>query len=187
MSRKRIIQLPPSQGGLDSQYLAVDREGTLSAEKIAMSQVKDYVLGAIQPPSALNFFDFSSASVTSGSQDVWTPLVASVTQGFQRNGISVASNGLISYNGTPKQFQFSFIVSLIGATNRKIHAAMFKNGSLWPCSEFVQVLPSGSETSIPSQCTIPLAAGDTLEVRVKCSNNTLSLTLDNLNVIIKEF
>jgi hypothetical protein len=138
-------------------------------------------------PSALNFFDFSSASVTSGDQDVWTTLVTSVTQGFQRNGISVASNGLISYNGTPKQFQFSFIVSLIGSSNRKIHAAMFKNGSLWPCSEFVQVLPSGAETSIPSQCTIPLAAGDTLEVRVKCSTHALSITLDNLNVIIKEF
>ena len=138
-------------------------------------------------PSALNFFDLSSASVTSGNQDAWTTLVTSVTQGFQRNGVSVDSNGLISYSGSAKQFQFSFILSFIGSTNRKIHAAMFKNGQLWPCSEFVHVLTSGNEVTIPSQCTIPLASGDTLEVRVKCSTHALSITLDNLNVIIKEF
>jgi hypothetical protein len=187
MSRKRIIQLPPSQGGLDSQYLAVDREGTLSAEKIAMSQVKDYVLGAIQPTSALNFFDFSSNSTTSLSQDVWSPLVTSVTVGQQRNGISVASNGTISYTGVNKVFQFSFMAALIGQTNRKLHIAMFKNGSIWPCSEFVNVLLSANETTIPSQCVIPLVSGDTLQIYVKCSTHAITVTLDNLNVIIKEF
>jgi hypothetical protein len=176
-------------GQLLTDALVIKNE-TLSAKNTATrvgGWMEDAATAIETLPSALNFFDFSSSSVTSGSQDVWTPLVTSVTQGFQRNGISVASNGLITYTGTPKQFQFSFIVSLIGSSNRKIHAAMFKNGSLWPCSEFVQVLPSGAETSIPSQCTIPLASGDTLEVRVKCSTHALSITLDNLNVIIKEF
>jgi hypothetical protein len=137
-------------------------------------------------PSALNFFDFASSGVTTGSQNVFVPLNATVTQGFQRNGISVASNGLITYTGSAKQFQFSFIISFLGATNRKIHAAMFKNNSLWPCSEFVAVIPSGAEVTIPSQCVIPLLAGDTLQVRVKCSTHELSITLDNINVIIKE-
>jgi hypothetical protein len=176
-------------GQLLTDALVIKNE-TLSAKNTA-TRVGGWMEGAATAietlPSALNFFDFSSSSVTSGSQDVWTPLVASVTQGFQRNGVSVASNGLISYSGSAKQFQFSFIISFIGSTNRKIHAAMFKNGNLWPCSEFVQVLTSGNEVSIPSQCTIPLASGDTLEVRVKCSTHALSITLDNLNVIIKEF
>lgn len=176
-------------GQLLTDALVIKNE-TLSAKNTAI-RVGGWMEGAATAietlPSALNFFDFSSSSVTSGSQDVWTPLVASVTQGFQRNGVSVASNGLISYSGSAKQFQFSFIISFIGNTNRKIHAAMFKNGNLWPCSEFVQVLTSGNEVSIPSQCTIPLASGDTLEVRVKCSTHALSITLDNLNVIIKEF
>jgi len=63
---------------------------------------------------------------------------------------------------------------------------MFKNNALWPCSEFVAVIPSGAEVTIPSQCVIPLLAGDTLQVRVKCSTHELSITLDNINVIIKE-
>ena len=137
-------------------------------------------------PSALNFFDFASSGVTTGSQNVFVPLNATVTQGFQRNGISVASDGLVSYTGSAKQFQFSFILSFLGASNRKIHAAMFKNNALWPCSEFVAVIPSGAEVTIPSQCVIPLSAGDTLQVRVKCSTHELSITLDNINVIIKE-
>ena len=137
-------------------------------------------------PSALNFFDFVTSGITSGSQDVWTPLNATVTQGFQRNGISVNASGLASYTGSTKPFQFSFIISFLGATNRKVHAAMFKNGELWPCSEFVAVISSGSEVTIPSQCVVPLSAGDTLQVYVKCSTHELSITLDNLNVIIKE-
>jgi hypothetical protein len=138
-------------------------------------------------PSALNFFDFSSNSTTSLSQDVWSPLVTSVTVGQQRNGISVASNGTISYTGVNKVFQFSFIAALIGQTNRKLHIAMFKNGSIWPCSEFVNVLLSANETTIPSQCVIPLVSGDTLQIYVKCSTHAITVTLDNLNVIIKEF
>ena len=122
-------------------------------------------------PSALNFFDFSSGASTTGSQDVWTPLVTTVTEGFQRNGISVNASGLVSYTGS---------------ANRKIHAAMFKNGELWPCSEFVQVLTSGNEVTIPSQCVVPLAAGDTLQVYVKCSTHELDIALDTINVIIKE-
>jgi hypothetical protein len=137
-------------------------------------------------PSALNFFDFSSGASTTGSQNVWTPLNATITEGFQRNGISVNASGLVSYTGSAKPFQFSFIIAFLGATNRKVHAAMFKNGELWPCSEFVQVLTSGNEVTIPSQCVVPLAAGDTLQVRVKCSTHALDITLDNINVIIKE-
>lgn len=137
-------------------------------------------------PSALNFFDFSSGASTTGSQDVWTPLVTTVTEGFQRNGISVNASGLVSYTGSAKSFQFSFIIAFTGSANRKIHAAMFKNGELWPCSEFVQVLTSGNEVTIPSQCVVPLAAGDTLQVYVKCSTHELDIALDTINVIIKE-
>lgn len=141
-----------------------------------------------RPIAALNFFDFSTGATSSASQNVWIPLVITPTVGFSRNGLSVNSSGLVTYSGAARSFQFSFIAALIGTAGRKIHVAMFKNDDLWPCSEFAQTIAAqGTEVSIPSQCVVPLEAGDMLQVYVKCSTHALSVTLDNINVIIKEF
>jgi hypothetical protein len=64
---------------------------------------------------------------------------------------------------------------------------MFKNGALWPCSEFAQsIVAAATEVTISSQCVTPLEEGDILEVYVKCSTHALSVELDNINVIISQ-
>jgi hypothetical protein len=138
-------------------------------------------------PSALNFFDFASSGTTTLAENVWSPINATITTGFNRNGLSVNASGLVTYTGTAKHFRVSAIVAVIGQSSRKIHVAIFKNAELWPCSEFVSVIPSAGETSIPSQCVVPLSSGDTIRMYVKCSSHAVTLTLDNLNVIINEF
>ena len=141
-----------------------------------------------RPIAALNFFDFESGSVTETIQDDWVPLKMTAIEGFKRNGLSVNIEGLVNYSGASRPFQFSFIAALIGTAGRKIHVAMFRNGELWPCSEFASTIAvQGTEISIPSQCVVPLVDGDVLQVYVKCSTHALSVTLDNINVIIKEF
>jgi hypothetical protein len=140
-----------------------------------------------ETPSALNFFDFASSGTTTLTQDVWSPINATITTGFNRNGLSVNASGLVTYSGDLKYFRTSAIVAVIGQSNRKIHVAIFKNAELWPCSEFVSVIPTAGETSIPSQCVVPLSSGDTIRMYVKCSSHAVTLTLDNLNVIINEF
>jgi hypothetical protein len=177
-------------GQLLTDALVIKNE-TLSAKNTA-NRVGGWMEDAAEAietlPSALNFFDFSSASVTTANQNTWTPFVCSVTTGFQRNGISTNGSGLMTYVGENKTFQFSFIAALLESSARKIHVAMFKNGQLWPCSEFAQTIAvQGNEVSIPSQCVIPLQSGDVVQVYIKCSTHALSATLDNLNVIIKEF
>ena len=138
-------------------------------------------------PSALNFFDFASSGTTVLTQDVWSPLNATITTGFNRNGLSVNASGLVTYTGTAKHFRVSTIVALIGQSSRKMHVAIFKNAELFPCSEFVSVIPTANETTIPSQCVVPMSSGDTIQMYVKCSTHAITITLDNLNVIINEF
>ena len=140
-----------------------------------------------ETPSVLNFFDFASSGTTTLAENVWSPLNATITTGFSRNGLSVNASGLVTYTGDLKYFRVSAIVAVIGQSSRKIHVAIFKNASLWPCSEFVSVLPSANEATIPSQCVVPLSSGDTIRMYVKCSTHAITLTLDNLNVIINEF
>ena len=171
----------------------VIRNATQAGENTATrvgGWMEDAAIAIEEVESALNFFDFSSGANTTALQDTWTPLLLTATQGFSRNGLSLGSGGLVTYSGaTQKYLQFSFIVSFIGPSqSRKYHVAMFKNGQLWPCSEFTVVTGSQqSEAAIPSQCVVPVSNGDTLQVYIKCSNNALSVTLDNANVIIKQF
>jgi hypothetical protein len=138
-------------------------------------------------PSALNFFDFASSGTTTLTQDVWSPINATITTGFNRNGLSVNASGLVTYTGDLKYFRTSAIAAILAQSNRKIHVALFKNGELWPCSEFAQAAGSVNEVTIPSQCVVPLSSGDTIQVYVKCSSHAITITLDNLNVIINEF
>jgi hypothetical protein len=140
-----------------------------------------------ETPSVLNFFDFASSGTTTLAEGVWSPINATITTGFSRNGLSVNASGLVTYTGDLKYFRTSAIVAVIGQSSRKIHVAIFKNNELWPCSEFVSVIPSANEVTIPSQCVVPLSSGDTIRMYVKCSTHAVTLTLDNLNVIINEF
>ena len=140
-----------------------------------------------ETPSVLNFFDFASSGTTTLAENVWSPINATITTGFNRNGLSVNASGLVTYTGDLKYFRTSAIVAVIGQSSRKIHVAIFKNAELWPCSEFVSVTPSSNEVTIPSQCVVPLSSGDTIQMYVKCSTHAVTLTLDNLNVIINEF
>lgn len=183
-----------------SQYplgVVNDKVYLLGTDSLDSNTTKNYkvedIISAPQiQPSVLNFFDFSSGSITAGDQNDWTPLVCDTTEGLRRNGLSlVVATGSTStkvlYSGSPKFIRFSFITSLIGAANRKIHVAMFRNGALWPCSEFAQSIgAAATEVTISSQCVTPLEDGDTLEVYVKCSTHALSVQLDNINVIISQ-
>jgi hypothetical protein len=138
-------------------------------------------------PSALNFFDFATSGTTVLEQNVWSPINATITTGFNRNGLSVNASGLVTYTGDLKYFRTSAIAAILAQSNRKIHVALFKNGELWPCSEFAQAAGSVNEVTIPSQCVVPLSSGDTIQVYIKCSTHAITITLDNLNVIINEF
>jgi hypothetical protein len=138
-------------------------------------------------PSALNFFDFATSGTTVLTQNVWSPLNATITTGFNRNGLSVNASGLVTYTGTAKHFRVSAIAAILAQSNRKIHVAIFKNNELWPCSEFAEAAGSVNEVTIPSQCVVPLSSGDTIRMYVKCSTHAITITLDNLNVIINEF
>jgi len=140
-----------------------------------------------ETPSVLNFFDFATSGTTTLAENVWSPLNATITTGFSRNGLSVNASGLVTYTGTAKHFRVSAIAAILAQSNRKIHVAIFKNGELWPCSEFAQAAGSVNEVTIPSQCVVPLSSGDTIRMYVKCSTHAITLTLDNLNVIINEF
>ncbi len=182
MSRKRIRDLSTVQTISDTQQIAVDAAGFISAGKISVGDLKEYF-----KPSALNFFDFSSNTTTILAQDVWQPLSASITVGFDRNGLSVNTAGLVTYTGPQKYFRVSFIAAVLAQTNRKVHIALFKNGQLWPCSEFAQAAGSVNEVTLPGQCVVPLSTGDSIQVYVKCSTHAITITLDNLNVIINEF
>lgn len=187
----KISQFTDGPINADVRLLGTDTDGGNATKNYLLS---DIVKSDVFLPSVINFFDNTSASITTALEDVWTPLLCETTEGIKRNGLSLVeeltltSTKVLYDNSVPKQFKFSALVSLSDAATRIIHIAMFKNGSLIPCSEFVDTIaPSGIEITIASQCTVPLAQGDIIEVYIKCSSAALSATLGNVNVIIEQF
>jgi hypothetical protein len=135
-----------------------------------------------------NYFDFSSASVTTVAQsNTWVKLNTTTTQGFSRNGLSHSNNRLTWTGATTRVFRLEGVASVVSGSNNVIHVAFFKNGDLWPCSEQDSTVGTGGKsTAIPFHCLIELATNDFIEVYVKNASGTANITLDNVNVIIQQ-
>lgn len=136
----------------------------------------------------INYFDFSSNAETSVSVvDTFQKLNTTTTQGFKR-GDFVHTNNRITYTGvTTRIFSVQGIVSLESGNNKQIHVAFFQNEAIKACSE-QQITTSGAgkASNMAFQCLAQLAKDDFIEVFVKNSTNTDNITLDNLNVIVKQ-
>jgi hypothetical protein len=135
-----------------------------------------------------NYFDFSSASVTTVAQsDTWYKLNTSTTQGFQRDGL-VHSNNRITWTGTTTRvFKLEGIVSATSGNNNQVHVAFFKNDNLHPCSEQeVTTSGSGRASNVAFQCLIQLAQNDYIEVWTKNATGATNITLNNVNVIVTQ-
>jgi hypothetical protein len=80
--------------------------------------------------SYINYFDFSSESVTTiSTSDTWVKLSATTTQGFSNNGL-VHTNNRVTNSGDTRVFQLEGIASISSGNNNQIHLAFFKNDNL---------------------------------------------------------
>lgn len=138
-------------------------------------------------PAYINYFDFSSGTVTTiTTSNTWVKLSADTTQGFSNNGLEHTQNR-VTNKSIKKVFQLEGVASVSAGNNDEVHIAFFKNGELWPCSEQETVMSSGGRSnSIPFHCLVELDTNDYIEVWTKNKNATTDITLDNVNVIVKE-
>jgi hypothetical protein len=136
----------------------------------------------------INYFDFSSQSVTTVAQsNTWYKLNTTTTEGFKRNGL-VHGNNRVTYTGeTTRVFKLEGIVSVESGNNNQIHVAFFKNDNLHPCSEQeVTTSGSGRASNVAFQCLIELAQNDYIEVWTKNATGATNITLGNINVIVTQ-
>ena len=171
------------------RFLGVD------SSKVDLSEKKDRVNNAKTEyyeledfkPAYINYFDFSSSSVTDiTAVNTWVKLNADTTSLFHRDGL-VHTDNRVTNTGSSKVFKVEGIISVSAGSNQTIHAAFFKNDVLHPCSE-QSAVTSGSNRveSVPFHCLVELDTDDYIEVWVKNQANTTDITLDNVNVIITE-
>jgi hypothetical protein len=138
-------------------------------------------------PAYINYFDFSSNSVTIVTiADTWYKLNTDTTTLFSRNGLT-HSNNRVTNTGSTRVFKIEGIVSVVAGNNQEIHAAFFRDGVLYPCSEQSTITGTGNRTNaIPFHCVIELQQSQYVEVWVKNQSGTNDITLKNVNVIITE-
>jgi hypothetical protein len=135
----------------------------------------------------INYFDYESQSITNIiSSNTWYKLNTNTNSLFSRNGL-VHTNNRVTNTSNTKIVKLEAIISISAGNNQQIHAAFFKNGSLYPCSEQSTITGTGNRTNaIPIHCVAELQKDDFIEVWVKNQNGTTNITLDNVNAIVIE-
>lgn len=139
--------------------------------------------------SYVNYWEFSGSAVTNIAVDhTWYKLNTSGTTSPFVNGEFNHSNNKVTYTGTtPSICQIEGIISISSGNNNEIHVAFFKNDSLYPCSEQSSVTNgTGKSNAIPFHCVLEFNTNDYVEVYIKNESSATNITLDNVNVIIKE-
>jgi hypothetical protein len=160
--------------------------------------------GKLIAPAFVNYFDFSSESVTLppvGTETPWPTYIklASVTSStFSRNGlVHVSNNRVTNTSTTSKVVKLEAILSFIPDQTDFINvgAAFFQgNGDdtpiIIPCSEqkgLAGISAQNEITVLPFHCVTELETGDYVEVWVQNLTDETGIKLDNINVIITEF
>jgi len=171
------------------KFLGVD------SSKVDLTEKKDSLNNSLTEyytledfrPAYVNYFDFSSASVTDiVTANAWVKLNTNTTSLFSRNGL-VHTNNRVTNTGAQRVFKIEGIISVSAGNNNEIHAAFFKNGVLHPCSEQSTVTnPNNKVSALPFHCLIELDTNQYIEVWVKNKVNTTDITLGNVNVIVTE-
>lgn len=135
----------------------------------------------------INYFDVSSgAQTTMTASNTFYVLQTSTTEGLVKGGFTY-SNNYIERTGADTAIEAQATISFEGGNNKDYHIAFFKNGLLWPCSEVsTSANGSGKPAFLVAQCLVPLDTGDYIEVYAKNATDTTDLTLETLNVIVKE-
>jgi len=137
----------------------------------------------------VNYWEFSGAAQTNIiSSATWYKLNTSGTTSPFLNGDFVHTNNKVTYTGSTSIIcQIEGIISVSSGNNDEIHAAFFKNGSLFPCSEQETVTSSGGKSSaLPFHCVAQFNTNDYVEVYVKNETSTTNIDLTHVNVIVKE-
>lgn len=135
----------------------------------------------------INYFDFSSGSITTiSTSDTWVKLETTTTSIFSRGSL-VHANNRVTNTGGKRVFKIEGIISVSAGNNNEIHAAFFKDGTIHPCSEQSIITNSSNRVSaLPFHCVIELDTNEYVEVWVKNKLNATNITLDNVNVIVTE-
>ena len=154
-------------------------------------------------PAYVNYFDFSSESVTlppAGTMTAWpsfVKLVSVTTSTFGRGSLTATNNRVTNTGSVAIVVKLEAIWSFIPDQSDFINvAAAFFQGSgddaptIVPCSEqkgLAGVAAQNEITVLPFHCVTELEPGDYVEVWVQNLTDETGIKLDNINVIITEF
>jgi hypothetical protein len=134
-------------------------------------------------------YDATSGGVTPiAASGTFYPLVCATTQGATNDAtLSQNSLGLVTNNGATRTFLVTYCVSCTSGNNNNIMFKLAKNGAAISYSESDTIASSnGKATSTSNSVIVTLATSDTIQVYGANANSTTSITLEHLNIIIRQ-
>jgi len=134
-------------------------------------------------------YDASSGGSTSiAVAGTFYPLVCGTTQGATNDNTLVQSgSGVVTNNGTNRTFLVTYHVSCTSGNNNNIMFRLAKNGTTISYSESDTVTSSGGKsTSTSNSVIVTLATSETIQVYCTNATGTTAITLEHLNIIVRQ-
>ena len=135
--------------------------------------------------SFLNYYDVTSASVTTIADTNFHKLNSSTTLGLYNDNFT-HSNNRVTNTVNSRNVKLECNVSVSSGNNNVLNFAVFKNGVKIDSSEIdVTCSGSGKAQNSSIQCVTNMAVDDYLEIWVK-NQSSNNVTLVHFNVIVTE-
>lgn len=186
MARKRIRDLDAQASIVDTLKLAVDDTGMASAKRVSISQLDARYAGS---PCYIEWFQNPGEATSISSLNVFQKVNVTTAQTGLSGGscLTVNAQGRVTNTGASGSFLVSACLSAGGTNNDDVHFIFAINGVVQAKSEQSMVLPSGArETHISLQALLTLNTNQYVEVYIKNVNDTHSVTLSSINVIVQK-
>lgn len=151
---------------------------------------KNVTIGSLSATMAYSeIYDATSGDVTAiAVSGTFYPLVCATTQGATNDAtLSQNSLGLVTNNGATRTFLVTYCASCTSANNNNIMFRLAKNGATISYSESDTITSSGGKaTSTSNSVIVTLATSDTIQVYGANATSTTSITLEHLNILIRQ-
>jgi len=188
MARKRIRDLD-AQGSVTSTLkLAVDDTSLPEAKRISISQL-DARYSSAFAPCFIEWFQSSAEATNISQQDVFQKFtISSAAAGVDSaNGLTVNSQGKVTYTGATATFRVQVFASISGQNNDDVHIAIGLNNSVLAKTDQSLIMGSGGKDGgVGTQCLVSIASSGFLDIFVKNSTATSAVTLEKIIVIVEK-
>lgn len=179
----KIEQYPSGTPSAEDKILFTDVSDQNKTKNLTVSQLLGQ--SSLSAKSHLYFYTNQTYVSPNLSADAWNYLTYIPVEQYAFGGLTVGTDGVITYTGETKLMTFNGVIDVSFANNTDVEFALFYNDALVHHSAQKVHFTHDDPLLVPGVGMLEMSDGDTLQLAAYPSANG-SLVLNSLNIILVE-